>query len=85
MDFRKAVAGTHDVRDAHGDGASDGAGGMETSVFLLGEAAELEKGHREGVAEREGGRGTGGGREVEGAGFARDAHGNGEVGKFREG
>ena len=58
---------------------------MQTAVIFLGETAKMQQSHRKRIAHDQSRGGTGGRREVERTGFARDFDRHMQIGKFRQG
>src|SRR5216683_341415 len=71
-DARQSVAAVHEMFDTKKFFAK-AAGGMESGEIIVLEAAAVEKGNSECVADGHGYGGAGGGSEIEGAGFFFDA------------
>lgn len=78
-------AGARDVVHFEEEGAADGAAGVEAGIFLAGEAAGVEEGDGERVADGQRDGGGGGGNEIEGAGLALDGRVENSVGMLGEG
>ncbi len=77
-------ASPHEVFDFQRDGTTDGACGMELGIVVELEMTEVEHRHGQRVAESCEGRRGGGWREIEGACFPRDRHGDDEIRAFAE-
>ncbi len=83
-DVRERVASVHGVFDAQ-KFCAEAAGGMEIGEILRLEAASFQQGNGQGIADRHGYRGAGGGGEIQGTGFFADADVESHVAGFGEG
>jgi hypothetical protein len=70
---RQGRAAVHEIPHMDEQAAAQGAAGMGAGEILGGEAAREQGGDRQGVAQRQRGRGAGRGGQVERAGFLGDA------------